>query len=76
MTLIVEGKSRRALAAHDDRAWLAWHIASLQRARRMPPLKSLTAKPKAKKKGPMGADAMLTMARMWSAVAGKGESTV
>ena len=38
MASIVEGKRRGAENAHQERAWLAWTIAALQRAKRLPAL--------------------------------------
>jgi hypothetical protein len=71
LSLLVEGKRRAADADHHNRAWLAWTTAALGRAKKMPPLKDLVGtKAKAKKPTVMSADQMLTMARMWSAVAG------
>lgn len=33
---------------HNDRAWLAWHIAALPKAKRLPSLQSLLAPPERK----------------------------
>lgn len=71
MAVIVAAKRAAAEREHNDRAWLAWTTAALRRAKRMPPLADLLVKSKREaKRGAMTADAMLTMARMWSAVAG------
>jgi hypothetical protein len=35
---------------HNDRAWLAWHIAALQRTRRMPKLDELTHRRRMKRR--------------------------
>lgn len=71
MALLVEGRKRRAEAEHNARAWAVWHIAALPKMKRMPPLKDLEAKNKRKpKRRIMTADAMLTLAQMWSSVAG------
>jgi hypothetical protein len=70
MSLLVEGKRRAAENDHHDRAWLAWHIAALQRAKTMPALKDVTGpRRSAKQKRQMTADQMLTMAHMWAAAA-------
>lgn len=54
---------------------MAWTIAALTRAKRMPALADLT-KPKKRtpKRRAMSGDQMLTIARMWSAVAGPDDS--
>ncbi|UYY60104.1 hypothetical protein [Sphingomonas sp. S2-65] len=50
---------------------MAWTIAALGRAKKMPPLKDIVGKPKRQqKRRAMTAEQMMTMARMWSAVAG------
>jgi len=41
MLAIAAGARRRQAADHNGRAWLAWNIVALDRARRMPALKSL-----------------------------------
>ena len=77
MALLVDGKRAAAEAAHQDRAWLAWTIAALGRVKKMPSLKEVAGR---KKREPrrqiMSPDQMLTMARMWSAVAGPEEEGV
>jgi hypothetical protein len=40
----MEAASERRIIEHNDRAWLAWHIAALQRAGRLPGLDRLKAK--------------------------------
>lgn len=76
MSLIVEGKKSEAENDHRDRAWLAWTIAALGRAKRMPSLEDVTGKKKrAPKRRVMSADQMLTMARMWSAAAPPSEDS-
>jgi hypothetical protein len=37
---------RRLAREHNERAWIAWNIAALQRCKRLPPLKSLTIRTK------------------------------
>jgi hypothetical protein len=70
MALLVEGKRRAAENAHLERAWLAWTTAALGRTKKMPPLKDMVKAPQREtKRRVMSADEMLTMARMWSAVA-------
>ncbi len=41
MMAIAAGARRRQVAEHNGRAWLAWNIVAIERARRMPTLKSL-----------------------------------
>lgn len=31
---------------HNDRAWMTWHIAALQRVKRIPPLRKLQVRPR------------------------------
>ena len=45
MLVIAAGARRRNAAEHNGRAWLAWNIVAIDRARRMPPLKSLLVDP-------------------------------
>lgn len=44
MSSIIGGANDRIVREHNQRAWLAWHIAALQRAKRLPKLKTLLAK--------------------------------
>ena len=73
MLLLVEGRQRAAELAQRDRAWLAWHIAAFQRAKKMPRLSELSAKkkPGARRPRQVSADRLLTMATMWAAVTPK-----
>lgn len=41
MTTIASATNRRREQEHNDRAWLAWNIAALGRAKRFPALKAL-----------------------------------
>jgi hypothetical protein len=71
MASIVEGKRRGAENAHQERAWLAWTIAALQRAKRMPALTEIAGKKKrAPKRHAASAEALMTMAHMWTAATG------
>lgn len=45
VSLIVEGRSRFLEREHNDRAWLAWHIAALSRIKRMPKLDRMMLRP-------------------------------
>lgn len=42
--LTIEAAARRLEREHNDRAWLAWHVAALTRVKKMPKLQSLTVK--------------------------------
>ena len=69
--MIAEGKRRASETAHQERMTLAWNTAALHRAKRMPALKDLLGKKKREpRRKALGPDQLLTMARMWSAVAG------
>ena len=46
MTREVNASLVRHRNEHNSRAWLAWHVAALQRAKKMPPLKKLLAQEK------------------------------
>jgi hypothetical protein len=70
MSILVDGKRRAAENDHQDRAWLAWTTAALQRAKAMPALKEVAGPRRSeKKKRPMTADQLLVMARLWTAAA-------
>lgn len=45
MFRIAAGARRRRDAEHNERVWAVWHIAALQRVRRLPQLKSLMIEP-------------------------------
>ena len=47
--LVVEAAIWRYDREHQQRAWLAWHIAALGRAKRLPSLRKLLGMPAAKK---------------------------
>lgn len=76
MALVVEGKRLAAEAVHRDQITIAWNTAALHRAKKMPPLKELLRKQprQERKRRTMNADEMLTMARLWSSVAGPEEA--
>lgn len=44
MSIAMNGKLRAARREHNQRAWLAWHVAALQRAKKLPTLKSMLAR--------------------------------
>lgn len=41
LSLAFEAGNENRRMAHNDRAWLAWHVAGLQRVKRFPPLSNL-----------------------------------
>jgi hypothetical protein len=41
MSLMLEGRAAAIERDHNDRAWLAWHVAALSRQKRLAPLRSL-----------------------------------
>ena len=47
--MAIEAAAWRAEQAQRGRAWLAWHVAALSRAKRMPPLARLFRLPGAKR---------------------------
>jgi hypothetical protein len=47
--LVIEAAAWRAEQAQRGRAWLAWHVAALSRATRLPPLSRLFRLPGAKR---------------------------
>ncbi|NJR80458.1 hypothetical protein [Sphingomonas corticis] len=73
MLLLAEGRRRAAEVSQQDRAWLAWHIAAFQRAKKMPRLSELSGKKKAavKRRRGMSIDQLQTMAAMWAAATPK-----
>lgn len=44
MRAIIGGAQDRLLREHNERAWLAWHVAALSRAKKMPKLKTMMSK--------------------------------
>jgi hypothetical protein len=41
VVVVLRGAGERSRKAHNDRAWLAWHIAHLPKLKRLPKLASL-----------------------------------
>lgn len=58
MVARLEGARRRLASEHDGRAWLAWHVAALSRAERLPDLGSLLFDNQ-KPTGPMSPEAQI-----------------
>lgn len=50
---------------HNERAWAVWHVAALQRAKKLPPLEQLYAKEKPRRQT---WQEQLKIAEMWQAV--------
>jgi hypothetical protein len=46
LAIAMNGKLRAARRDHNQRAWLAWHIAAMGRAKKIPRLASMLAKEK------------------------------
>lgn len=46
MAIAINGKLRAARREHNQRAWLAWHTAALQRSKKLPTLRSMLARDK------------------------------
>jgi len=46
LSIAMHGKLRAARRDYNQRAWLAWHIAALQRAKKLPKLKTLLTRDK------------------------------
>jgi hypothetical protein len=46
LSAAMHGKLKASRHEHNQRAWLAWHIAALYRAKKMPKLKSMLARDK------------------------------
>lgn len=53
MVARLEGARRRLSSEQDGRAWLAWHVAALTRAQKMPELSSMFEQ---QKRGPQTAE--------------------
>ena len=45
VSLVLDGETERLRREHNDRAWHAWHVAALGRAKKLPRLDTLLAKP-------------------------------
>ncbi|MGE4339148.1 MAG: hypothetical protein AB7E55_24710 [Pigmentiphaga sp.] len=50
---------------HNDRAWLAWHVAALQRADKLPKLKTLLHREKSQAPQRKSWQEQLAIARQW-----------
>ena len=56
---IMKGASKRLIREQNQTAWLAWHIAALERAKKLPKLETLLIKPKRKEDAPSAKDAAM-----------------
>ena len=54
MVARLDGARRRLSSEQDNRAWIAWHVAALSRAKKLPELSSLLSQQK--KQGPQTAE--------------------
>jgi len=61
---IIKGAAGRLRREHNNRAWLAWHIAGLDRTKKLPKLESMLVKDGAAK-APQSWEHQLMIARMW-----------
>jgi hypothetical protein len=52
----VDARAKALEREHNDRAWLAWHVAALQRTRKLPKLDSLMHRRKATRRHQSGAE--------------------
>lgn len=59
--------AHRADREHNDRAWLAWHIAALTRTKKMPKLQKLQVRVRRK---PQTGEQMLQIAKMLTVALG------
>lgn len=66
---MLDAAGERRLEQHNDRAWLAWHIAALTRAKKLPPLRKLQARRRAP---PQSWQQQKLAAAMWAAALGGG----
>lgn len=48
MRLLAEAAAKKFEREHNSRAWLAWHIAAMQKMKKLPPLTKLIMKQTAK----------------------------
>ena len=46
LSLTFEAYNIGKMNEHNERAWLAWHVAALQRTKKIPSLQKLTMKPR------------------------------
>jgi hypothetical protein len=61
---------RQAVRDHNDRAWLAWHIAALPLQKRFPALKSLFIDEPQHRRKPMTPEQTLALVKMMNAAMG------
>lgn len=65
MSIILDGVSRKSSREHNQRAWIAWHIAALSRVRKFPKLETLLVKDRAAaRRRRQTPDQMLAIAKM------------
>jgi hypothetical protein len=68
----MDGTAERDRRAHNDRAWLAWHIVALPQMKRLPKLDKLTIRRRdAARRTAQSIDEQIAIARHWSAAVGE-----
>lgn len=68
LAFIIEGRSEQLMREHNDRAWLVHSLATLQRAKKIPALRELQARPRRRKS--QSPEEMMAIARQWVIVMG------
>lgn len=59
------GVAARLRREHNDRAWLAWHIASLSRSKKIPKLETLFSREKIKRRR-QSPEELMAIAMQWT----------
>lgn len=70
ISAILDGAAKRLRREHDERTWLAWHIAALQRAKKLPKLETMMSR-KSSRKNRQSVDEQIAVARAWHAAVTK-----
>jgi hypothetical protein len=66
---VFEGIGARLRREHNERAWLAWHVEALRRAKKVPPLKKLYAREPRQRRAQSWQD-MQAAAKAWTLLLG------
>ena len=69
IALRIDGRVRARRLAQNDRAWLAWHIAALSRAKRLPRIERLLGR---RERPQQTWQQQLAIAHQWAAVTTPG----
>lgn len=64
----LEARASYEIREQNRIAWLAWHVASLQRAKRLPSLRKMMVRERHRK--PQSPEEMLRIAKLWTQVLG------